>query len=375
MESIVPAAASEQLPAAVPDAAAEERLDRNLIPVVAEIGEGVGYLRYAVTTVAVLAVALAAVFALNALVDPFSLLGTKLLPPAIESDRSTKLDLIDRLKTNPQIVVLGSSRSRQAEPAYIEKLTGKTGFNAGVTGGSAADAWVMVRRIASRFPQAKRTYIWFISVGIATNGVNPQLSEDPRSSRYLGRAGVRFSLADVGTYLGFDATKSSLRVLRACVEGRCHGRIRYNADGSLTAASQRYLPERAKSLRKSVAQKLAQVRGTPRSVRPFDPQRLKWFDKALAWMNAHGATPVIVLNPVYPSVLRLLEKRGYARKTQSLAVLHRLQKRYHFVLLDCEDIRTWGGKAADFNNATHVNRRNMRRMLRYIVAHSRGALG
>ena len=41
---------------------------------------------------------------------------------------------------------------------------------------------------------------------------------------------------------------------------------------------------------------------------------------------------------------------------------------------DCEDIHKWGGTDSDWTNATHVNRANMRRMLRYVVAHSGGAL-
>ena len=374
MDSIIPTATAEKPETATPDAVAEERLDRNLTPAIAEAGEGSAYLRYAIATVVTLAVALVAVFTFNAVVDPFSLIGTKLLPPALENDRTIKLDLIDKLKQNPQVVVLGSSRSRQAEPAYIQRLTGKTGFNAGVTGGSAADSWVMVREIASRFPNAKRTYIWFVNIGIATKGVNPQLSEDRRSARFLGNAGVRFSLADVGTYLGFQATKSSYRVVKACIEGRCHGRLRYNPDGSLTAASLRYLPEHAKSLRRSVAQAYAEIRSTTLRPRPFDPQRLYWFTKALAYMNAHGATPVIVLNPIYPKIYRYLEAHGYPRKKQSLGVFRRLHKQYRFVLVDAQDIRKWHGKASDFSNATHVNRQNMRRMLRYIVAHSDGAL-
>ena len=39
-----------------------------------------------------------------------------------------------------------------------------------------------------------------------------------------------------------------------------------------------------------------------------------------------------------------------------------------------QDIRKWGGSEYDWSNATHVNRANMRRMLRYIVAQSGGAL-
>lgn len=375
MESIAPPAAVGPRSITDPDATEEELLDRHFLPAIAETAEAGHFLRYAIGTLVTLLVVLAAVFTFNALVDPFSLMGTRLLPPAVETDRTIKLDLIDKLKTNPQVVVLGSSRSRQAEPSFIDKLTGlKTGFNAGVTGGTAADAWVMTQNIAARFPHGKRDYIWFVDDGIATNGIDPLLAQDPRSRAYLGNRSVNFSLADVGTYIGFQATRESFDVVKSCIEGRCHGRLQYNPDGSLTGASLRYLPENAPSLKRAVAAKLRAVRHASLTLPPFNVKKLGFFTKALAWMNAHGATPVIVLNPLYPSVYRLLQKRGSKRESESLAELHKLQKHYRFVVVDCSDISKWGGKARDFNNATHVNRRNMRRMLRYIVARSHGAL-
>ena len=91
-------------------------------------------------------------------------------------------------------------------------------------------------------------------------------------------------------------------------------------------------------------------------------------------MNAHGATPVIILNPIYPTVYQEMQKRHSQREAQALAELHKLQQRYHLVVVDGSDISVWGGKARDFNNATHINRRNMRRLLRYAIAHSDGAL-
>jgi len=375
MESTLPNTAAEHLPLPSVDETESERLHRNLTPAIAELGDTRGFFRYAVASFVALLVALALVFTLNALVDPFSLVGTQLLPPALETDRSTKLDLIGKIKANPQVVVLGSSRSRQAEPAFIDKLTGlKTGFNAGVTGGTASDAWVMARNIAARFPSDKRVYIWFVDYELGTNGINPQLAQDPRSRGYLGNRSVQFSLADVGTYLGFQATQASYRVLKACIEGHCHGYLLYHPDGSLKGPALKYLPENAPSLRKAVAQRLADVKTRPKRLPPYTDTQLSYFEGTIRWMNEHGSTPVIVLNPQYPSVYALMQRRHEKRQAEALAELRKLQRHLHFVVVDCSDIRVWGGKARDFNNATHINRRNMRRMLRYIVANSHGAL-
>jgi hypothetical protein len=91
-------------------------------------------------------------------------------------------------------------------------------------------------------------------------------------------------------------------------------------------------------------------------------------------MNKRGEVPVIVLNPVYPTVLAQLDKYGYAGRRATLEKVAQLHKRFRFVFVNCQDIRTWGGNDYDWTNATHVNRSNMRLMLRYVVAHSDGAL-
>ena len=320
---------------------------------------------------------LVGVLVLNTVVDPFARAGTDLLPPAVENDRAIKLTLIDRLEEPPGILILGSSRARQAEPAYLQRLTGRSGFNAAVTGGGASDAWVMTNHLARRLPLRNRGFIWFVDVGIATHGVNPQLSADPRAEPYLpGEDG--FGLDDVGAYLGTEATGASLRVLEGCALRRCEpedGPI-YLPDGSIKASSLLNLPEYERSaLREDSVERLVQrIRAKPPRGGTIVPRRLVYFEQTLALMNRHGSTPVIVLNPVHPTVLAELRKHGHPERKTALEYLRGLRTRYEFVFVDAEDIRTWGGSPNGFANATHVNRRNMRRLLEHIVAHSQGAL-
>ena len=322
--------------------------------------------------------ALAAVLAFNVVVDPFALAGTGVVPTAVEPDRSIKLDLLQHLERSPQILVLGDSRGRQAQPSELRRLTGHTAFNAAVTGGSAPDAYTFVRFAADRFPHQKRRYVWFTDVGLASGVVQPQLAQDPRARRYV-RA-PRFGLGDVKAYLSADATETSWRVFDECVLGRCQSRILYNPDGSLTRKSLRYLPEHARSLSRSVTKRLALVRAHPKSLAQWrqdlaDPGRFVYLRQMLAFMNRRGEVPVIVLNPIYPSVLAALRQQGFPGQRATEEKLARLHKRYRFVVVNCEDIRTWGGTASGWSNASHVDRANMRRELRYIVAHSYGALG
>jgi hypothetical protein len=296
---------------------------------------------------------------------------TPLPSNAVDSDRSFKLTLIENLASPPGILVLGSSRSRLAEPEFLRMLTGHSGFNAGVTGGSAADAWVFTRVTAARFPQHRR-YIWFVDAGIATNGVNPQLARDPRAHRYL-IGGPEYDVGYRGPYIPVAATQASLRSLRSCLRTSCRGRLPYNPDGSIAHPSSR--PDAASRLRRSVHTMLAAIEAHPpqRTV-TLNPKRFVWFERTIAFMNHRGERPVIVLNPVYPSVLALLRRHGYGVRHAALAYLNDLHRRLDFVVVDAVDMRKWGGTATDWSDAKHVTEPNMRRLLRYVVAHSQGAL-
>jgi hypothetical protein len=284
--------------------------------------------------------ALTAVLAFNVVVDPFALAGTGLVPTALEPDRSIKLDLLQHLRSGPQILILGDSRGRQAEPSYVQRLTGRTAFNAAVTGGSAPEGYVCARFAADPFPHQARRYVWFTDNGLASGVVQPQLAQDPRARRYL--PDIRFGLGDVKTYLSTDTTKTSWRVFEKCVLSVCHTQIRYHADGSLAKQSLRYLPEQAKSLKKAVRARLASVQAHPETLAQArldltDPQRFSYLRRMLAFMNGRGEVPVIVLNPIYPGVFARGEARiprlpgdaGKTRPAEEALPLRRRRLRGH----------------------------------------------
>ena len=270
------------------------------------------------------------------------------------TDRSAKLDLIAKLEHGPEILILGDSRARQAEPSLLQRLTGHSGFNAAVQGGSAPDAWVFTRYTADRFPDQKRRYIWFVSAGLATNIVTPWLTSDPRGRRYLKEVTPYLSTETVAVPWNTDTN--------------------YRPDGSLPGEAASPSPAQVEKVKAEAAQAVAQISRHPPVAPPPDPARFQLFEHVLAYMNARGERPVIVFNPVYPTVFAELEKYGSPLATSSLDYLHSLEPRYDFVVVDCQDIHKWGGTDYDWTNATHVDRANMRRMLRYIVTHSDGAL-
>jgi hypothetical protein len=272
------------------------------------------------------------------------------------TDRSIKLDLMAKLKEGPQILILGDSRGRQAQPSYLERLTGRTGFNAAVMGGNGPDAWVFTRYAADRFPGQKRGYILFASAGISGNIPDPRTEADPRGQRYL---------REVTPLLSGQALQ---------VAWPKHPFAGYRPDGSLPGKPWPPTPAHTQQVKAEAAGIVARIQQNPPQAQHVDAERLQLFEHLLAYMNSRDERPVIVFNPLYPTVYAALERYGNPALSSSLDYLRNLQKRYAFVVVNCEDIHAWGGTDSNWKNATHVDQFNMRRMLRYVVAHSDGAL-
>ena len=98
--------------------------------------------------------AVGAVAAFNLVVDPTAQLGTGVLEPiaAGPRDRTAKVELLDRLlrdgdPNTPDTVVLGSSRSKKLDPAWLGR---PDGFNAAVVGGDLFEARVFAAWLADR---------------------------------------------------------------------------------------------------------------------------------------------------------------------------------------------------------------------------------
>ena len=272
-------------------------------------------------------------------------------PPSCtdRGDRLTKLTLVEHLARGPQLLVLGSSRARVAMPGTVQQLTGRTNFNAGVHGGNAADEYVFTRLVAQRFPSRSRAYLVFVDVGIANDSVDPELADEPLARPFLGARAT--------------ARKTT-----------CHVTSIYRPDGGIAGSPGLTQAEREARTAATVTRTLGNITAATERPQRISPAKTVYFRRMLAFMNAQGATPVIVLNPLYPTVLAARRRYGFPERRAAAAYLAWLHKRYRFVVVDCEDIRRWGGKTSDFINVDHVDRANMRRMLRYVVAHSDGVL-
>jgi hypothetical protein len=263
-------------------------------------------------------------------------------------DRFTKIRLLENLGTAPHVLIIGSSRARPAMPSSVKDLTGGEAFNAGVQGGDSADEYVFTRLLAKRFPHAKPAYLIFADISIATDGVNPNLAVEPLARPYLGR----------------DASSAT----SACTDNH-----EYTANGGL-AYPPASAAQRAQKVAAGVAAALPGIPADAKKPRHISPSSTLYFQRLLRFINKQGATPVIVLNPIYPTILAARKKYGFPALQAAQDYLAWLHKRYHFILVNGEDIRKWGGTTSDFSNFDHIDRTNMNRLLAYVVQHSDGVL-
>jgi hypothetical protein len=272
-------------------------------------------------------------------------------PPSCKDtgDRRTKLELVEQLSAAPHVLILGSSRARIARPATVKKLTGGAAFNAGVHAGTSADEYVFTRLLAQKFPHARPAYLIFVDVSIASDVVNSELADEPLAQPFLGSAAS-------------SATTT-------CIPNGW-----YAPDGGLAYPPALNRAQREERVAAALPAAIASVRAAAKKPSHIEPKSTTFFRELLGFANAQGAKPVIVLNPVYPAVLAARKKYGFPELKAAKTYLAWLRKRYHFVFINAEDIRTWGGKASDFTNIDHIDRTNMDRLLGYVVRHSEGAL-
>ena len=111
-------------------------------------------------------------------------------------DRSYKADLLEKLGTAPQLVVLGGSRAQRFDPFAIESLTGLSAFNFAVHNCRSTDAYAISKYLFARSPDTKLHCFYAIQATAPVDAPMDQaLLYDGRFSQWFSRS---YSLARRG---------------------------------------------------------------------------------------------------------------------------------------------------------------------------------
>lgn len=351
-------------------------------------GSGPRQRRFVALILAAALVVAVAVGAVNALVDPYGAFGTGLVGPAVWTDRTEKVGLIERLPTPPRLVVLGSSRAMKVEPHYLTRLTGLPAFNAAVSSGRPVDAYVFAQFLHQRFPGVGQSYLWLLDQeAFADDTIDPTLLADDKLAGYVpAEVRWRSRADDLSRLFSWRTLDLSWRTWH---EGRqatpaAEGLPQDGPGRGVQGGRQpSFAPDgyrvndantRAAAGGRSLARGLADsravfVRRYQRGFPGLAESPRDFFERSVEAMNGWGATPVVVLSPVQPRLLRELRPYGWDERHQEvLAYLRAQQTRHDFVLLDMSRVRSFGGSPRAFYDGVHMTPSNYRKLVRAVLA-------
>ncbi len=275
-------------------------------------------------------------------------------------DRSYKLDVAEEMPEVPRVVVYGGSRGLRMDPATIKRATGLPAFNFAFHNGRPEDAWAVTDWLLDNHPDEPPAVIWCLqATTLADVPMAPGLIVDKRLSQ-----------AFPASLISSKKKWAMRQPKRNVLSGRRFGRDgmlwwnsydRRRAEGlTLQRSLTRYLD--ADMLAKAGNHKL-----------PGNTRAKAYFSRTLKLLNANHIKPLIVIMPYQPRVLRTFMSVGWGVKQRWLrGYLRRLQKYRDFRVVNCLNIKTFGGSPAGFYDGAHLTTGNSRRLIRYLIRKAPG---
>ncbi len=335
--------------------------------------------RFLIALLAAGAAVMLLVGAFNAVVDPYGVVGTRLFPIKSMTDREIKADLARDLKKPPEILIFGSSRAWKLDPAFILRRTGRSAFNAGVSGGKTSDAWAFANLMHDRFPESRFDFVWIFDVTeLARTKVSPGVRNTAALRRYFSwRELYGGSAADVGTLFSWSTLRTSIETLRNLKANRAKvakQRTRWSATGwSIDSASQTKLNKHPPLPK--VAYHIREKGAIYRTYHALDPGAKRYFQKTMEKFASWGGRGLIVIAPSEPRLIAALRPLGYdARYREVIAYLTSMQERYDFKVVDMSSVDKYGGSARDFQDGVHLRTSGMERMMEKVLRHTGGTI-
>lgn len=350
---------------------------------------------------ATIAAAMAALLLALWWLDPISVTGRQTRFSVVENGgvRQAKLDLMERLDAAPDVLVLGSSRSMQLDPADIEEIAGLTAFNGAVSGGTSKDMYLYARYAdelwGDEFPH--------LVLGVVNDVLRPggTAGFDPRLKRFLPRDEQdREPLEVADELLQVSTLRAAVRATRHVVprDGATSlldptggadrvdaglanvGRQKNNrldlldargmsqpgrdaSDGTLTSRIDRQMQE---YLTASFAEGDA--------FDGVDARGLQLLRQTIELANSRGDVPTLWTTPFHPDAFAMLPAEHAERDRAFRAAIASLEDdpRLRFEFVELDDLDSFGGDPDGFHDGIHMSVANTKRVIVHL--HERGLL-
>lgn len=280
----------------------------------------------------------------------------------VKSELRMKANFVrDNLSAPPQLVFFGGSRCQRFDPVFARERLGLRAMNLAHSCAKPEAAWALVNWLYRRAPDTKLRWVWGVQPSLMTNSnLDPVLLQSARFYRYFPdslldsqRRYLPDSVSEMPTFYGFLRNRYSSR-----------GLLLWNIYDTRRANGYTL----SESLDDYIAKMLRKGGGTT-STRRYDSRASRYFEKTLALLNEHGTTPVLVLMPVHPRVLRVMREHHMGGARERLkAYLLELQATYDIKVLDFTSISSFNGERAWFYDGVHITRRNANRLISALKA-------
>lgn len=329
--------------------------------------------------------------------DPISVTGRETRFSVVENGgiRQAKLDLMEELPAAPDVLVLGSSRSMQLDPADVERISGgATAFNGAVSGGTSEDAYLYARYAAELWADEPGGYPHLV-IGVVNDVLRDSgtASLDPRLRRYLPRAQrSRPPLEVAKELLQLRTVQAAIRSVRHVVprDGigaladptgggdridaglARQGRQKNNRRDLLDARGMSPADQGEGSLDQRIERQMDEyLRASFAEGDPFDgvdDRGLSMLRRTIELANEHGDVPTLWVTPFHPEARALLpaehERRDRAFR-EAIAVLQ-ADPALRFEFVDLDELAAFDGDAAGFHDGIHMSTDNTARVIEHL---------
>lgn len=327
--------------------------------------------RFAVVFAIMLVMLLTSVGTLNYVVNPMAQYPSRLYKPMAQTSRSQKLELFKKLPETPQGLILGSSRVMKLEPDYLQKLTGKRFFNAGVNYATPEDhlAWLRLYQLRFECPPE------IVIVGIDPSSFSSNL---PPDARLINNRELADRIPEAITWsdrmklweelFSWDQTKKSVKSLAMQT---LHKQLpapaeHYRDDGLLVYdVREREIREGTYDLNAGIDYNKAEYFPRYRNFGTQSLQRRQLFRELAKTCQANGTRLYVYITPMHPELeAYLLQKTEYLqRRDETAFFLKTLANTYGYEFFDFAKLESFGGDQNQFVDGTHPLESNTQRML------------
>lgn len=275
-------------------------------------------------------------------------------------DRSFKLDVAEEMPEAPRVVVFGGSRGLRMDPDTIKRKTGLPAFNFAFHNGRPEDAWAVTDWLIDDHPDEPPAVIWCLqATTLADVPMAPGLIVDKRLSQ-------AFPQSLIASRMKWAMSRPKRNLL----SGR-----RFGYDGMLWWNSYDRKRAAGLTLQQSLTRYLDAdmlAKAGNRKI-PGRTRAKTYFSRTLLLLNRSNIRPLIVIMPYHPKVLKTFMSVGWGVKQRALRrYLKKLQLYRDFRVVNCLNIKTFGGSPDGFYDGAHLTAGNSRRLIRYLVREAPG---